>query len=371
MTISPNLALAAALLTVGASCSYDYRPREESDAGVEGVEGGELSGGDLSEGAPEEQSPAPSPGGGSSEEDSAGTDPSPDSGSQPGFAITNPSGPFPAESRTSAQSLFVSGSAGIQGQDNWSGAYWSSENQTLWLCRNKHGFRSYRFDGESFALDGDYRISADFEGITQVNPGSREVYVLAENDQELHRYEASSGQSARLLQIWDLSDLVASEEGLEGLTFVPDAFLQAQGFRQQDGGFYGGSEGGLGGLMMLSFQEGGDIFALDLDAGRDDFVVVGRYRAPTPSTRGLEFDRLSGLLFMVDATNVAAVALSTTGQGFNQSFDIAAFYNGPGPAGAEGLAIDLSASPAPWAIITDDDNSSGNTAVLWYRQFRP
>ena len=49
--------------------------------------------------------------------------------------------------------------------------------------------RSYTYDGAAFTLSQNFAIPADLEGITQ--DASGDVYVMAENDQQIRRYDLS------------------------------------------------------------------------------------------------------------------------------------------------------------------------------------
>ncbi|MCG8420746.1 MAG: hypothetical protein MJE77_22730 [Proteobacteria bacterium] len=278
---------------------------------------------------------------------------------------------WPAESRQQATSLFTAGPNSVLDEDNWSGAHWNPQTQTLWLCRNRHGIRSYVYNGTGFVLDALYSIDADLEGITQADYARPEVYTVAEKEQQIRQYDVS-GATPVLLQSWDISSLVADGQGMEGIVFIPDSFLATQGFRDAQGALYPRSVYGTGGVFLVSHQSGGDIFALDLE-GNGNYSTIGRYRVPLASTRGLEFDREGGVLYMVDGTHTARslVAVTGSGAGSPQGFGILDLYGGPGPDGAEGIAVAPAQDGIDWAVITDDDNTAGNTALLWYRNFTP
>ena len=60
-----------------------------------------------------------------------------------------------------------------------------------------------------------------------------------------------------LVREWVLSSWI-TPEGAEGLTFVPDSYLQAQGFTDQSGNPYTSTQG-MGGLMLIGYQGGGHL----------------------------------------------------------------------------------------------------------------
>ena len=57
----------------------------------------------------------------------------------------------------------------------------------------------------------------------------------------------------------------------------------------------------MNGIVLLSDQDNGGVYALDLKPDRT-YDLVGRYELPTGSTRGLELDRSTGLLNFVDGS---------------------------------------------------------------------
>ena len=261
----------------------------------------------------------------------------------------------------------MNGPDSIAGEDNWSGAHWNPVTQTLWLCRNNNGIRAYDMSGPNPQLLVDVEIGADFEGITQADLNRPEVLVVAENQQEARHYDLSSPDEPVLLQDWDLSGINNEEDGLEGFVFVPNQELATFGFVDQAGNPFTASQSPLGGIVLVSEQQTGDILAVDLVEAEP--LVIGRYQTPLSSTRGLELDRNAGILYLVDGTGSARLRLSSKSVGGGRAFDIVDQYPGPGPGGAEGIAVSWAFEPSVWAIITDDDNNNGNTAVLWYRQF--
>ena len=275
---------------------------------------------------------------------------------------------WPAEPRGSATRLFTTGSSNLLGQNNWSGAHWNPQTNTLWVCRNNYGVRAYRYDGSQFTLLRMFEIAADFEGITQADLSGDNVYLLAENDQEIRHYNLS-GTAATLIESWLVEDLISAGDGLEGIVFVPNAVLASSGFVAGDGAPFDEAAGAAGGLFLVSSQHDGNVFALDLlEEGNHE--VVGQYSGPLNSTRGLELDRTNGMLFMVDGQGTARVRLSSSGSGAVRAFEVVNHYPGPGPAGAEGIAVTPANAPETWAIITDDDNAPSDSAILWYTQFR-
>ncbi len=281
-----------------------------------------------------------------------------------GLAPAHDIAKWPAESHDRAEKLFAGGPGSIAHQDDWSGAHWNPGTRTLWLCRDTGQVRAYRLTGTGWRFDKRWNLNGvDCEGVTQWGGAPRRVLILAETQQQIREYDLSTASAVRL-RTWDISGLVADDDGMEGMAFVPDAAL-AGGFVAGDGRPYPESGSDLGGLVFVSYQETGDLYALDLEVG-GAVHLVGVYTGGLTNTRGLEFDPSTGILYAIDGSRFAAMRLSS-----KRAFDIELATESPGPSGVEGLALTPFGDAVHWGLVTDDDNDAGDGAVLLFNDFAP
>lgn len=230
-----------------------------------------------------------------------------------GVCVSTPVGTcaWPAEPIIAAQNL-----TGIEGPiwdndfyENLSGAVWDPVAETLWVCRNASPSKVWALvdDGAGGMMvamrdgkRGEWSDFGDAEGITVGDYGEPDtVYIMAEGIEHIREYDMSTYGNAVLKNDWDIQAATATSggSGSEGITFVPDEFLAAQGFVDASGAPYV-STLGMGGLMFVGHQNGGHIYVFDLDRATGAQVFVGKYATGATETAGLEFDRSTGLLFI-------------------------------------------------------------------------
>lgn len=276
---------------------------------------------------------------------------------------------------------------------NLSGAAWNPLSQTLWVASNGGPARVWAVDlsdpdqpfipedGELRAEWGYEASFRDMEALTFVDVDETTVlFTLAEDDNTITRWDLSEFGAARRVIEWDVAELLPPPTGwvgAEGLTFVPDAFLEAQGFRDSQGELASSSRG-LGGLMFVGHQSGGVIYALDLDPYVRSATLVGEYLTAGLEIAGLEFDRSTGLLFIWHGGSDLSLELarlsSSDGNGMRR-LDPVRVYRGPGvPEGGssnlEGFAIagiEDCVDGKRSAFLTTDDG--GLWSLLAYRDF--
>ncbi len=240
-----------------------------------------------------------------------------------------------------------------------SGAVWNPETETLWVCRNKGPSKVWAIveDGSGgYAIDSrngnaaEWEDFGDAEGLTLADFSEPyTLYVLAEGLEHIREWDLSRFGSAVMVNDWDISQYTptAGGAGSEGITFVPDRFLAAQGFVDGDGHPYQ-STGGMGGLMFVGHQNGGGIYVFDLDRTRGDLVFVGQYQTSATETAGLEFDRSTGLLYIwhgADFNQLETARLDSTQVDNHRKLHTVRIQQGPGkPAlgsdNLEGIAVD-------------------------------
>lgn len=287
--------------------------------------------------------------------------------------------PWPAETNTLATKL-----TGIDsGLDtsNWSGAAWDPETRTLWLACNsgyfwalvEDGAGSFRVATNAAGTKAKWSPGGDLEAICPVEYGASSIFLLNEAG-SIREYSVASYGVVSLLRSWDISGSCPASggSGPEGMTFVPDAYLQDQGFCDTNGNLYV-STNGMDGLMFVGHQSGGYIHVFDLNPAGTQFRYVGRYKTGQAETAGLEFDRSTGKLYIwhnTGANYLEVTRLDSIVDGSDRRLRQLAEYVGPRAGNLEGFAMLPTPETNNWCFITDDDNLN-HEALVWYRQFDP
>ncbi len=217
--------------------------------------------------------------------------------------------PWPSETWADADNLTSVMDAG--GLTGLSGIHWNPDLKRLYLVHDNGNFRVLEFNTLSniFTQIAKLPISGDTEDITQVDYNVNEFFTIDENNYEIRKYSYSTNfSSLTKLKSWNL--LLApspmtdtGNSGPEGIAFVPDQFLIAAGFISQSTGQLYTSVKGMGGLMFVAQQEQGAIWVFDVNPDKiDDFAYVGKYQTNRNESCDLEFDRSTGLLYILHNT---------------------------------------------------------------------
>ncbi|GGO84753.1 lamin tail domain-containing protein [Wenjunlia tyrosinilytica] len=215
----------------------------------------------------------------------------------------------------------------------------------------------------------------DAEGVVFTPDG---LFVATERDGDgsslpkVLRFDASSkASSLKATAEWDLtSDLpdLPDNDGPEAISFIPDSFLTAQGFRdERTGAAYDPATypGHGSGLVFVGVEDDGSVHAYALDQSGDDFTPVATITSGFPAVMDLEFEPATGHLW---------VACDDTCQGQTKTFDInakgkfALTHTFNRPAGMpnlnnEGLAFapeTACTSGRKEAVWSDDGNDGGH-----------
>jgi uncharacterized protein YjiK len=264
-------------------------------------------------------------------------------------------------------------------RENLSGAHWNPVTRTLWVvCNNPPTIWALEEDGtggwrvaNKGGLRGEFEAEHDSEGITQADYNEEVVYVIDE-DRSIYAYETSTGGVRNLQRSWWIGfylPFFSGGNGPEGIAFVPDAWLQANGFVDPSGQPRT-SRRGMGGLMFVAHQEGGHLYVFDLDrSGGFDFV--GEYETAYDESSGLEFDRSTGKLYVWHNTagNVIEVCdLSSTGSGVPRMNTLELIQAPKSLGNLEGIACTPDSSGEGWWWFTDDANHQG-AALMWFKDF--
>ncbi len=286
--------------------------------------------------------------------------------------------PWPAEQNGNAFSL-----TGIDPEfnmENMSGVAWNPVTRTLWLANNSGRFYALVEDGKgNFKIATDssgakarWAPGGDLESICQADFKQNVVYLLDENGW-IREYDVSRYGVEKENRNWDIRPHCPEVHGKgpEAIIFVPDEWLGRAGFRVADGG-HCASKNGMGGVMFVGHQDGGYIHVFDLNRTNNSYIYLGRYRTGRSETAGLEFDRLSGLLYIWHNTGPNYLEISDlmcVQKGGEMRVNQLAEFIGPRRGNLEGLAVAFGAGSYSWCFITDDNNKNGE-AIMWYKCFK-
>jgi hypothetical protein len=296
---------------------------------------------------------------------------------------------WPAESFASALNLTsVEGPAPNDFYDDLSGAVWNPATRRLWVVRNgpasttsklwvlrESGTGGWVVDEKS-GLRGEWTGFGDLEDVTIASETEDVVYVMIEGDERIKEYDVSLYGTKTLRNDWNTKPYLPLSGGLgaEGLTFVPDAYLSAQGFVDRLGAPCT-SHGGMGGLIFVGHQNGGGVFVFDLDRRDGSFAFVGEYRTSATETAALAFDRSTGFLYvwhdddfdLLEKCRLTSTAVA--GQSY-RTLDSVRIFDGPTHQNNEGVAFfpagECSAGRRPFFMTVDD---GGANSLFEYTSF--
>jgi hypothetical protein len=151
----------------------------------------------------------------------------------------------------------------------------------------------------------------DSEGVTKAELDSPAVYVSIERDGHgpnrfsILRYDTSAtGTTLKASNEWNLTaDLPAVKKtnlGLEGIAWVPDSYLTANGFRDANTGLpYDPANYPAhgGGLFFVGLEYNGQIYAYALNQAGSGYVRVATIDSGQAQVMELSFDRDNGVLW--------------------------------------------------------------------------
>lgn len=287
--------------------------------------------------------------------------------------------PWPGEAWTTAEILT---SLDPDFQNNMSGASWNPVTRQFWVCCNggPSAFWALEASGSTFIIatnsggtPAKFNIgSGDFEGVCQADFTDQTVFIITEGVDQIRHYDVSTYGAATLLHAWSIGAYVPTSGGFgsEGITFVPNEWLSREKFRDGNGHFYTATNG-MDGIMLIAHQNGGRIYAFDLDPDSTSFTFVGAYKTSRSESSGLEFDRSSGLLHIWHNTGANYLEVTEIGATFDGAEwrlnPVAEFY-APKTGNLEGIAPVPASSSDRWCLIVDDDNQNG-AALMWFKQY--
>ncbi len=287
--------------------------------------------------------------------------------------------PWPAESNTSALKLT---SLDSEFTHDMSGASWNPSNQTFWVCNNNPGIfwllaqdaaGNWHIATNASGTQARWTVGGDLEGICQADYTQPVVYLLNE-DGWIIEYNIATYGVATTNRLWDIRAFCPEIGGLgpEAITFTPNDWLRREGFCDQAGQPYTATNG-LGGLMFVGSQIGGDVHAFDLKTNANTFTYVGSNQTSRAETADLAFDRATGKLYLwhnLDANYLEVAELNSTTNSSVRRLRTLIEYTGPRTGNLEGFALVSTPETIDWCLITDDANANSEGVAL-YREFRP
>ncbi len=268
------------------------------------------------------------------------------------FEIAFAQSPWPSETWNAAVNLTPVMNA--TGLNDLSGLHWNPDLNRLYVIHGSGGLRVLELNKTSnlFTQIANLSLKGGPEDVTQVNYTVDEFYTIDENNYEIRKYTNTANfSSLTLSKSWNLlispSPMTnTGNTGPEGIAFVPDKFLTTSGFISQSTGQAYTSKKGMGGLLFIAHQEGGYIWVFDVNPNvSDDFSFVGKYKTNRDESCDLEFDRSTGLLYILhnkDVNFLEITDLKSTVNGSVRKFSVMKEYTIANPSGSiniEGFAI--------------------------------
>ncbi len=224
----------------------------------------------------------------------------------------------------------------------------------------------------------------DTEGVV-VTPDGMFAGTERDNDEdstsrpEILRFDASSSASSlNATGEWNLtSDLpsLPANSGIEGISWVPDSFLTAHGFRDEHAGaaYDPAAYPGHGsGLYFAGVEDNGTIYAYALNLSSGGYTRIATITSGFPSVMDLEFEPATGHLWAVcdDTCQGRTSTLDINAQG---GFTPTAVYDRPTGMpnlNNEGFAIAPQSAcasghkPVVWSDDTNDDGHALRAGTL-------
>lgn len=261
-------------------------------------------------------------------------------------------------------------------EENQSGATWNPVTRELWVVRNAGPSGIWRLveDGPgSWVVDTDpdgepavWTDVGDAESLVLVDPigAPTLLHVLDEGEASIVAFDLTvAEEEPEPLRTWDLSSWLPDADpfGAEGLAFVQDDLLAAWDFVDGDG-VPRASTLGMGGLMFVAHQNGGQVWVFDLAPESDAVVHVATFDTARSETSGLELDPSTGRLYLWHGENdndLEVTRLSSTDRGGRlRKLDTEYVFDHPGEGNLEGVALmgtgDCADGGRPLFLIEDD-----------------
>ncbi|MFF1817799.1 hypothetical protein ACFVWG_10925 [Kribbella sp. NPDC058245] len=214
----------------------------------------------------------------------------------------------------------------------------------------------------------------DAEGVVRTPDG---VLVSTERDGDddetsllkVLRFDPkSTARSVKATAEWDLTDdlpEVGSNSGLEAISWVPDSFLTAKGFRDErtKAVYNPSSYANHGtGLYFVGLEDNGMVYAYALNQSGGSFTRVAAFAGGFPTIMDLEFEPDTGRLWSI--CDNTCQGRSATLSIVNGKFTVAATYNRPSGLpnyNHEGFAI--AGTTGHKQVVWANDGNDGGHAL--------
>ena len=221
----------------------------------------------------------------------------------------------------------------------------------------------------------------DTEGLTLTDAGAAGgFFASSERDSSnssvsrpsILEYQDSASTSLDAVHEWDLTaDLPTLDPNmaLEGIAWVPDGYLVANGFKDQhtNAAYDPATYANHGtGLFFVGVEQTGDVYAYALDLTSNSYTRVAVFASGFPSVMDLNYDPANQKLWVVcdDTCGGRTAQFGVDGSG---AFTSVARYERPSAEpnlNNEGFAItpdSLCASGSKPVFYADDSNDDGHT----------
>jgi hypothetical protein len=297
--------------------------------------------------------------------------------------------PWPAEAWSQAVNLTpIEGPGTNDFYVDLSGAYWSAATRRLWLVRNgptnatskvwalrENGMGSFFIDIRN-GNRGEWTGFNDAEAITQADPASDTVFIMAEGEEVIRQYNLVDYGTVSLVRTFNTLPYlpVNGSKGSEGLAFVPDWALRDAGF-VNGAGVPTLSHRGMGGLFLVGHQNGGRVYAFDLSATDSTFSFIGAYLTNSTDTSEVTFDPATGHILLLhgnDVNTIEIVSPASMPSGAERRLVSLRTYDRPNGSATttnlEGLAIISDCISGHRSLFLTIDGGA-DTSLLWFRQF--
>jgi hypothetical protein len=298
---------------------------------------------------------------------------------------------WPASSWSTATNL--TNVMDVNGITDLSGLHFNPTNNRLYSVQGDGHLRVLLWNAtnNTFSQIANKTIIGGPEGITQANLYANEFYTIDENNYEIRRYTHTANfSSVTEFKHWNLLASPSPMQdtgniGPEGIVFIPDSFLIANGFISQQTGQLYSSVKGLGGLFFVAHQDEGYVWVFDVNPNsNNDFAYVGKYQTNHTESCDLAFDRSTGLLYIlhniIGNNRLEVTNLSTSLNGSSRKFIPLNDYQITNPTGnndnVEGFALTpkcpatgLTSSWLCRDVESNENQSIQEDALRWFPTF--
>ncbi|MEV6243607.1 hypothetical protein [Lentzea sp. NPDC051838] len=240
---------------------------------------------------------------------------------------------------------------------------WAVKNSPSTLYRLVPSGSTWKVDQKRSLNFADGQGDPDAEGVVSTPDG---LFVAVERDNDdgdvsrpmILKYGSGSNAVAE----WDLGGMpdVDPNDGPEGISWVPDSYLTANGFKDSSGKTYNPADypGHGSGLFLVGLEATGEVYVYALQGG--EAKLLRKFASGQAQVMDLEFD--GSKLWTICDNNCSG--RTTTLAISSGNFKVTATYNRPSGlsnVNLEGFAISPTCSAGKKVVLwSDDDNTSSH-----------